>query len=37
MLQTAKTMVFQCTWPGCFEIRTTCTLIEQHVREGHLG
>ncbi|KAF7989733.1 hypothetical protein HCN44_008407 [Aphidius gifuensis] len=35
--KTAKTMVFQCTWPGCFEIRTTCTLIEQHVREGHLG
>ncbi|XP_034949859.1 zinc finger protein 395 isoform X2 [Chelonus insularis] len=32
-----STMVFKCTWPGCTEIRTTCPLIEKHVRQSHLG
>ncbi|XP_046391901.1 zinc finger protein 704 [Ischnura elegans] len=30
-------MVFQCTWPGCQFVTTTCTTIEQHVRNSHLG
>ncbi|KAK0159744.1 hypothetical protein PV327_010824 [Microctonus hyperodae] len=31
------TLVFKCTWPGCTEIKTTCPLIEEHVRQSHLG
>lgn len=30
-------IVFQCTWPGCSVITTTCTAIESHVRKVHLG
>ncbi|XP_071449259.1 zinc finger protein 704-like [Hetaerina americana] len=29
--------VFQCTWPGCQFVTTTCSTIEQHVRNSHLG
>lgn len=31
-----KTM-FQCTWPRCGKISSTCTDIEKHVRLKHLG
>lgn len=31
-----KTM-FQCTWPKCGKISSTCTDIEKHVRNKHLG
>lgn len=30
-------MVFQCTWPGCLYLTTTCASIESHVRNSHLG
>lgn len=30
-------MVFQCTWPGCQHLTTTCSAIESHVRKLHLG
>ncbi|XP_046668428.1 zinc finger protein 395 [Homalodisca vitripennis] len=30
-------IVFQCTWPGCLVITTTCAAIEAHVRATHLG
>lgn len=30
-------LVFQCTWPGCLVITTTCSAIEAHVRATHLG
>lgn len=33
----ASRMVFQCTWPGCLVITTTCAAIEGHVRKMHLG
>ncbi|XP_069701966.1 zinc finger protein 395 isoform X2 [Periplaneta americana] len=33
----ASRMVFQCTWPGCLVITTTCAAIEGHVRKVHLG
>ncbi|RZF35692.1 hypothetical protein LSTR_LSTR010013 [Laodelphax striatellus] len=33
----ANRMVFQCTWPGCLVITTTCSSIEAHVRKAHLG
>ncbi|XP_046735253.1 zinc finger protein 395 isoform X1 [Diprion similis] len=33
----AHRMVFQCTWPGCLDIQTTCAAIEEHVRKLHLG
>ncbi|XP_065225261.1 zinc finger protein 395-like isoform X2 [Planococcus citri] len=29
--------LFQCTWPGCMVITTTCESIEAHVRVAHLG
>ncbi|RWS30102.1 zinc finger protein 704-like protein [Leptotrombidium deliense] len=29
--------MFQCTWPGCGEIRNHCEDIERHVRVEHLG
>ncbi|OAD58950.1 hypothetical protein WN48_09877 [Eufriesea mexicana] len=30
-------VVFKCTWPGCLEIKATVALIEEHVRQSHLG
>lgn len=33
----AVRVVFQCTWPGCLVITTTCSAIESHVRKAHLG
>lgn len=30
-------ILFQCTWPGCMVITTTCDSIENHVRTVHLG
>ncbi|XP_034238346.1 zinc finger protein 395 [Thrips palmi] len=33
----ATRMVFQCTWPGCLYLTTTCASIESHVRNSHLG
>ncbi|GLV41426.1 Glucose transporter 4 enhancer factor [Carabus blaptoides fortunei] len=33
----ASRIVFQCTWPGCLVITTTCTAIEAHVRTTHLS
>ncbi|XP_033303112.1 zinc finger protein 395 isoform X2 [Bombus bifarius] len=30
-------IVFKCTWPGCLEIKATVALIEEHVRQSHLG
>ncbi|XP_020292813.1 zinc finger protein 395 isoform X2 [Pseudomyrmex gracilis] len=35
--QANAAVVFKCTWPGCLEIRATVTLIEEHVRQSHLG
>ncbi|XP_023288157.1 zinc finger protein 704 isoform X1 [Orussus abietinus] len=35
--QTNPAVVFKCTWPGCLEIKATCPLIEEHVRQLHLG
>ncbi|XP_015594319.1 zinc finger protein 395 [Cephus cinctus] len=35
--QANPTTVFKCFWPGCSEIKTTCALIEEHVRQLHLG
>lgn len=29
--------MFQCTWPKCGKISSTCTDIEKHVRNKHLG
>ncbi|XP_067014542.1 zinc finger protein 395 isoform X2 [Anabrus simplex] len=33
----AGRVVFQCTWPGCQVVTTTCSTIESHVRKAHLG
>ncbi|XP_021937970.1 zinc finger protein 704 isoform X4 [Zootermopsis nevadensis] len=33
----ASRIVFQCRWPGCRVITTTCAAIEGHVRKVHLG
>ncbi|XP_044726630.1 zinc finger protein 395 [Chrysoperla carnea] len=30
-------MIFQCTWPGCLYMTKSCTTIEAHVRNVHLG
>ncbi|KAF7411344.1 hypothetical protein HZH66_000240 [Vespula vulgaris] len=30
-------VVFKCTWKGCLEIKATVPLIEEHVRQSHLG
>ncbi|XP_066593493.1 zinc finger protein 395-like [Prorops nasuta] len=35
--QANAAVVFKCTWPGCLEIKATVTLIEEHVRQLHLG
>ena len=37
LLFQATRMVFQCTWPGCLYLTTTCASIENHVRNAHLG
>lgn len=36
-LQANAAVVFKCAWPGCLEIKTTVALIEEHVRQSHLG
>ncbi|XP_076674935.1 glucose transporter 4 enhancer factor isoform X3 [Andrena cerasifolii] len=35
--QANAAVVFKCTWPGCLEIKATVALIEEHVRQSHLG
>lgn len=35
--QANAAVVFKCTWPGCMEIKVTVALIEEHVRQSHLG
>ncbi|XP_015171873.1 PREDICTED: zinc finger protein 395 [Polistes dominula] len=35
--QTKAAVVFKCTWKGCLEVKTTVPLIEEHVRQSHLG
>ncbi|XP_076386597.1 glucose transporter 4 enhancer factor isoform X4 [Megachile rotundata] len=35
--QANAAVVFKCTWPGCLEIKATVALIEEHVRQLHLG
>ncbi|XP_011335480.1 zinc finger protein 704 isoform X2 [Ooceraea biroi] len=35
--QANAAVVFKCNWPGCFEIKATVPLIEEHVRQLHLG
>ncbi|XP_006566851.1 zinc finger protein 395 isoform X2 [Apis mellifera] len=35
--QANAAVVFKCTWPGCLEIKATVPLIEEHVRQSHLG
>jgi len=29
--------LYQCTWPGCKMVTSTCSAIEKHVRNVHLG
>lgn len=36
-LQANPAVVYKCTWPGCLEIKATVPLIEDHVRQSHLG
>ncbi|XP_025263495.1 zinc finger protein 704 isoform X2 [Camponotus floridanus] len=35
--QANAAVVFKCAWPGCLEIKATVVLIEEHVRQSHLG
>ncbi|XP_029168263.1 zinc finger protein 704 isoform X2 [Nylanderia fulva] len=35
--QVNAAVVFKCTWKGCLEIKATVALIEEHVRQSHLG
>ncbi|XP_012233859.1 zinc finger protein 395 isoform X2 [Linepithema humile] len=35
--QANAAVVFKCNWPGCLEIKATVALIEEHVRQLHLG
>ncbi|XP_014478807.1 PREDICTED: zinc finger protein 395-like [Dinoponera quadriceps] len=35
--QANPAVVYKCTWPGCLEIKATVPLIEEHVRQSHLG
>ncbi|KAK2577438.1 hypothetical protein KPH14_003545 [Odynerus spinipes] len=35
--QANAAVVFKCTWKGCLEIKATVPLIEEHVRQSHLG
>ncbi|XP_035727232.1 zinc finger protein 395-like isoform X2 [Vespa mandarinia] len=35
--QANAAVVFKCTWKGCLEIKATVPLIEEHVRQTHLG
>lgn len=32
-----KKTMYQCTWPNCVKISSTCSAIEKHVRDLHLG
>lgn len=32
-----NSVVYECTWRGCGYITTTCSLIEIHIRNSHLG
>uniref|UniRef100_A0A0A9XSB4 Zinc finger protein 395 n=1 Tax=Lygus hesperus TaxID=30085 RepID=A0A0A9XSB4_LYGHE len=35
--ESATRVVYQCRWPGCHVMKSTCQLIEAHVRNAHLG
>ncbi|XP_037074039.1 zinc finger protein 704-like isoform X2 [Pollicipes pollicipes] len=35
--QNSTQTVFKCTWPGCKMVTSTCSAIEKHVRNVHLG
>ena len=35
--QASTRTVFQCTWPTCGKLHNSCSGIEKHVRQVHLG
>ncbi|KAL5013204.1 hypothetical protein ScPMuIL_007474 [Solemya velum] len=36
-LESQTKTLYQCTWPRCSRIQTTCSEIEKHIRAHHLG